>query len=75
MNEQVLNIESLPEVLYRLLQTSTVRIKENNGMIQIIPVKDTSDCTIGLRGMLSGCDDMSVDKFLARCNADRALDL
>lgn len=37
--------------------------------------KITADCTVGLRGILADCEDMSVDKFLARKRADKGLDL
>ena len=59
----------------KLLSTEKVRVKEVDGIVQIMPVKDNSDCTIGLRGILEGYDDMSVDKFLERKLADKELDL
>ena len=75
MAETVMNTNALPEVLFRLIPTKKVRIKEIDGMVQLMPVKEGVDCTIGLRGILAGCDDMSVDKFLERKRADKELDL
>jgi hypothetical protein len=75
MTESVISINALPELLVKLLSTEKVRVKEVDGIVQIMPVKDNSDCTIGLRGILEGYDDMSVDKFLERKLADKELDL
>jgi hypothetical protein len=50
-------------------------VKEIDGVIQLMPVKENVDCTIGLRGILAEYDDMSVDKFLERMRADNKLDL
>ena len=58
-----------------LKPTEKVRVKEVDGIVQLIPVKENIDCTIGLRGILADYDDMSVDKFLERMRADKELDL
>jgi len=75
MNESVISINALPEFLVKIIPTEKVRVKEVDGIVQIMPVKENSDCTIGLRGILAGYDDMSVDKFLERKHADKELDL
>ena len=75
MNETVMNTKAFPEVLFKLIQTEKVRVKEIDGVIQLMPVKENADCTIGLRGILAGDDVMSVDKFLERIRADKELDL
>ena len=75
MAEIVLNTSTLPEPLLRLIRTEKVRVKEVDGIVQLMPVKESVDCTIGLRGILADCDDMSVDKFLERMRADKELDL
>ena len=74
MNETVMNTRAFPEILYKLIPTEKVRVKEIDGMIQLMPVKENVDCTIGLRGILADYDDMSVDKFLERKRADKELD-
>ena len=74
MIESIVDTKSLPDILFRLIPTEKVRVREIDGAVQLIPVKET-DCTIGLRGILAGCDDMSVDKFLERMLADKELDL
>jgi hypothetical protein len=75
MLETVMNTTALPEVLFKLIPTEKVRVKEIDGIIQLMPVKENTDCTIGLHGILAGYDDMSVDKFLERKRADEELDL
>ena len=74
MPETVMNTTALPEILFKLIPTEKVRVKEIDGIIQLMPVKENTDCTIGLRGILAGYDDMSVYKFLERKRADKELD-
>ncbi|MCL2853807.1 MAG: hypothetical protein FWE20_12420 [Defluviitaleaceae bacterium] len=75
MIESVIDTKSLPDILLRLIPTEKVRIREIDGTVQLVPVKEITDCTIGLRGILADCDDMSVDKFLERMRVDKELDL
>ena len=75
MTETIMNTNTLPEFLFKMIPTDKVRVKEIDGMIQLMPVNENTDCTIGLRGILADCDDMSVDKFLERKRADKELDL
>ena len=70
-----MNTNAFPEVLFQLIPTEKVRVKEIDGMIQLMPVKENADCTAGLRGILADCDEMSVDKFLERMRTDKELDL
>jgi hypothetical protein len=75
MTEMILNTTALPETLFRLIQTEKVRVKEIDGMIQLMPVKENSDYTMGgLRGMFAGDPNMAVDKFLERKRADEELE-
>ena len=75
MSEMVLDTKTLPETLFRIIQTKKVRVKEGQGIIQIIPIEEINDCTIGLRGIVAGYDDLSVDRFLERGRVDKELDL
>jgi len=75
MTETIMTKKALPEILLRLIPTEKVRVRETNGVIQIVPVKENSDCTVGLRGMFAGNPKMTVDKFLERKRADKELDL
>jgi hypothetical protein len=75
LDEIVLNTSALPELLFRIIPTQKVRVIETDGIIQLMPVKEYTDCTIGLRGILSEYENMSVDKFLERKRTDKELDL
>ena len=75
MTETVMSTTALHEILLKLINTDKVRVKESDGIIQLMPVKENIDFTIGLRGILAGYDEMSVDKFLERKRADAELDL
>jgi hypothetical protein len=69
-----MDTRALPEVLLELITTEQVRVKEVGEMIQLVPVKEAADCTIGLRGMFAGDPEMTVDKFLERKRADKELE-
>jgi len=75
MTEMILNTKTLPEFLFRLIRTEKVRVKETDGIIQLTPIKENEDCTIGLRGMFAGDPNMTVEKFLERKRSDKELDL
>jgi len=75
MTETVMNTHALPEFLFKIISTKKVRVKEVDGIVQLMPVKESIDCTIGLRGMFAGDPNMTVDKFLERMRADKELDL
>jgi hypothetical protein len=70
-----MNTKSFPEILFRLIPTEKVRVKEIGGVVQLMPVEESVDCTIGLRGILADYEDMSVDNFLERKRADKEFDL
>ena len=75
MIETVMNTSTLPEFLLRIIPTEKVRVKEIDGMIQLMPVKENVDCTIGLRGMFAGDPNLTIDKYLERKRAEKELDL
>ena len=75
MTDTVVSTKSLPETLFRLIQTERVRLRETDGEILLTPLFETSDQAEGLRGLLADCEEMALDKFLARKHADKGLDL
>ena len=75
MTETVLSMSALPELLAKIIPTKKVRVTEVDGVIQLVPVKENTDCTVGLRGLFAGDTNMTVDKFLERKRADKELDL
>jgi hypothetical protein len=52
------------QFLHRLISTEKVRVRELDGVIQLMPIKEDNDCTIGICGLFSEFPEMSVDKFL-----------
>jgi len=75
MSEMIINLNVLPETLFKLIKTKKVGVKEQDGIIQLTPIKDNFDCTIGLRGLFAAYPEMSVDNFLKRKHEDKVLDL
>jgi virulence-associated protein VagC len=75
MNDLILNTDTLPEPLFRLIGADKVRIQKEGKVITMMPVEEPFDCVAGLRGMLAGNRAISVDKFLERKHADKELDL
>ena len=70
MVETVINTNALPEVLFKLISTEKVRIKEIDGMIQLVPFKENIDCP--LRG-LAADSNLTVEKFLAMTHDEKEL--
>ena len=63
MHDIVLQTNTLPEPLLRIIRTEQVRVNEANGVINLIPlVENTEDCF--LRGLTAG-SSLTVDRFLA----------
>ncbi|MCL2378410.1 MAG: hypothetical protein FWC77_04700 [Defluviitaleaceae bacterium] len=75
MSVKIIERTALPDLLYSLIFTDKVRVSESNGVVQVEPVKNEVDCTIGLRGMFAGDPNMTVNKFLERKRTDKELDL
>jgi hypothetical protein len=74
MLETVMNTKAFPDILFKLIPTDKVRVKEIDGMIQLMPVDEKFDSTFGLRGMFAGYADMTVDKFLERKRKDEEME-
>ena len=73
MNEIVIQTNTLPEPLYRLIRTDKVKVNETNGVINLIPIMENSgDCP--LRG-LAADSELTVDKFLLLTHDEKDIDL
>ena len=75
MTETIMKKSALPEFLVNVISTDRVHVKEENGIVQLSPVTDETDCTVGLRGILADYEEMSVEKFLERKYEDKDSDL
>ena len=54
MTELVLNTNTLPEPLFRLIKTEKVKINEANGIINLIPILDFKKDRSAAFGCLKG---------------------
>ena len=71
MTEMVLNTNTLPEPLFRLISTERIKVSEVNGIINLIPIIESkSDCP--LRG-LAADSSLTVDKFLAMTHDEKEM--
>ena len=71
MAELVLSTSTLPEPLIRLINTDKVKVKQLNGIVSLIPVKESKKgCP--LRG-LAADSTLTVESFLAMTHDDREL--
>ena len=74
MKDNVIDINALPTLLFRLFSTAKVSITEVDGGVQIVPIKEREGSIDGLIGILADYPEMSVNKFLERKRADKELD-
>lgn len=74
MIETVINTNTLPEFLLKMIPTEKVRIKEVDGEIRLTPIQEPIDYIVKLHGSLAAYPEMSVDKFLERKRADKEFD-
>jgi len=73
MKENLIDINTLPTLLFRLFSTKKVRVTEIDGGIHVTPIKEEGSID-GLIGILAEHPEMSVDNFLDRMRADKELD-
>ena len=72
MTEIVLNTNTLPEPLLRLIRTEKVKISETNGEIRLTPIIDIKKgCP--LRGMFAD-GKISVEKYLESKQTEKDLE-
>ena len=72
MTEIVLNTDTLPEPLFRLIRTEKVKVRETDGEVLLTPIIETKGgCP--LRGMFAD-GKLSVDKFMANKQAEKELE-
>ena len=71
MTEMVLNTNTLPEPLYRLIKTKKVKVNETNGVVNLIPITESNaDCP--LRG-LAADSNLTVESFLAMTHDEKEI--
>lgn len=71
MIEMVLNTNTLPEPLFRLIRSEKVKVHEANGVVSLMPILEIQgNCP--LRG-LAADSNLTVDKFLAMTHDEKEL--
>ena len=43
MEDTIINVNTLPETIHRRLLSKRVRVREENGVVLLIPIQDSSD--------------------------------
>jgi len=73
MMEMVINTKTLPEPLFRLINTEKVKVRDFSGEIRLIPIKETEpQCP--LEGMFAD-GGISALKFMAEKQAEKGLEI
>jgi len=72
MEETIININTLPELLFNLTHCEQVKVWENDGLFSVVPVKEIKGRS--LKGLTKG-SGLTVDKFLAMKHEDKELEL
>ena len=73
MSEMVLSVKTLSEALFELIPTEKVKIRQSNGVISLIPLRDAAKNECPLLGLTAG-SSLTVDKFLAMTQEDKLLE-
>ena len=74
MGELILDTNTLPEPLLKMIPTSRVKVQKTEGVVSLFPFDEPSDCIDKMFGMFSD-GKMSVDKFLGQKSAEKELEL
>ena len=74
MTEMVLDIQSVPEIIFSKVPTKRVKVYEESGTITLTPYYEASPRFDHLVGIFSD-GKMSVDKFLEKKRQDIELEL
>jgi len=72
MNEMVFNTNTFPEPLCRLICSEKVKVNENNGVFNLIPIWDIKD-DCPLLGIAAD-SSLTVENFLAMTQEDKEIE-
>ena len=74
MSETVMNLNTLPETLFNMFQTETIKFREEKGVVTIIPIKKGSGSP--LFGMFKNLGNGHVvEDFSARKQREKELEI
>jgi len=73
MSETILSVKTLSETLYEMIPTERVKVRNADGIISLIPLRETTKAECPLLGLTAG-SRLTVEKFLAMTREDKALE-
>jgi phosphatidylserine decarboxylase len=74
MPDMILDARTLPEPLFRLVDTDKVRVRKVDDVITMSPVKEVENVIDKLYGSWMGKTNLTVDKFLEMTREDKGLE-
>ena len=73
MSDMVLSVSSLQETLSKMIPTEKVKLRRNDGVINLIPFFEVTQDEYPLLGIAAD-STLTVDKFLAMTREDKLLE-
>ena len=73
MSEMVLSVKSLAESLFDMIPTEKVKVRQSNGIISLIPLREATKNECPLLG-LAADSTLTVEKFLTMTREDKVLE-
>jgi len=73
MSEMVLSVSALQETLFKMIPTERVKLRQKDGVISLIPVREVSKDECPLLGIAAD-SSLTVDEFLAMTREDKLLE-
>jgi len=73
MSEVILDVQALPEALLEMITTKRVKLRQDNGVISLIPLREYTQEECPLLGIAKD-SPLTVEKFLAMTREDRILE-
>jgi hypothetical protein len=73
MSEMVLDVKTLSESLFDMIPTERVKVRQDDGIISLIPLREVTKDECPLLGLAAG-SSLTVEKFLEMTREDRILE-
>ena len=73
MSEMVLSVSALQETLFKTIPTERVKLRQNDGVISLIPLQEITKDECPLLGIAAD-STLTVEKFLAMTREDKVLE-
>jgi len=73
MSEMVLSVSALQETLFKMIPTERVKLRQDDGVISLIPFQEITKDECPLLGIAAD-SNLTVEKFLAMTREDKFLE-